>query len=684
MNNNEKWIIAGVVGVVVLCLCLGISCIGLGGLAWFGIERTVSQITPGAFITQVATLEGFPGFDLSTPEPTARPMEDQAPASEGALETLNTLENEIVPINDPRELARRLEGKTQIPETMTPAGAPIKVGDSQIFWATNVETNENFQVKATLRHATDHLYFWVEDGVSYDQDDMRRLAEAFEEKIYPTNRAFFGSEWSPGIDGDPHLYVLYARGLGSGIAGYFSSADELPPQAHQYSNAHEMFMISADNVELGEDYIYGTMAHEFQHMIHWYTDRNEESWLNEGFSVLSELLNDYDTGGFDYLYASNPDMQLTYWPSPPDSTPHYGASFLFLAYFLDRFGDEATQALVGNEDNGMDSIDTVLTELNAKDPKTGKAILASDVFADWVIATYLNDERVEDGRFAYQRYENAPRTGATEEIGNCSPDWQTRTVHQFGVDYVEIACSGSYTLNFEGATEVGVLPADAHSGDYAFWSNKGDESNMTLTREFDFSQASGPLTLEYAAWYDLEEDYDYLYLDASTDGGATWQILETPSGRDKSEDPSGNAYGWGYNGQSGGWIEESVDISEFAGKKVLLRFEYVTDAAVNGEGLMVDDVRVPEIEYSADFETDEGGWQADGFVRIQNRLPQLFRVSLIEDGKTTTVKYIELDDAQSAQIDLEFGGGTDKAVLVVSGVTRFTTQKATYRFQFQP
>ena len=90
--------------------------------------------------------------------------------------------------------------------------------------------------------------------------DLKRLADTFETKIYPTDREFFGSEWSPGIDDDVHLYVLYARGLGTSIAGYFSSADELPPQAHQYSNAHEMFMMSADNVQLGEPYIYGTVG----------------------------------------------------------------------------------------------------------------------------------------------------------------------------------------------------------------------------------------------------------------------------------------------------------------------------------------------------------------------------------------------------------------------------------------
>ena len=688
MNNQRNWLIGGLVGLVIICLCLAVGAIVAGGALLVTTNRIVSQNDPGPSFPQEITVEVEPERPDVNPgdpddfSPTLTPMplsETPQPVGEEAQETLLTLENAVVPVNDPLDLSRRLEGKLDIAETL-PAPGPMQVGDQKTFWASNVDTNSNFEVEATLRYATDHLYFWIENGVNYDEQALAELCETFENSIYPTNREFFGSEWSPGIDQDPHLYVLFARGLGMNIAGYFSSADEVPPQAHPYSNGHEMFMMNADVMDLGDPYIYGTMTHEFQHMIHWYRDRNEESWMNEGFSVLSELLNGYDVGGFDYVYVSDPDMQLTFWPSPPDATAHYGASFLFLAYYLDRFGEEATQALVANPDNGMDSIDNAMESLNAVDEQTGQPIRAEDIFADWVVASYLNDPSVGDGRYAYQRYETAPSPGPTEEITDCSADWETRTVHQFGVDYVQIDCSGTYTLDFQGSTEVGVLPVDANSGSYAYWSNKGDESNMTLTREFDFTQVSGPLTLEYSTWYDLEADYDYLYLVASEDG-ETWQILQTPSGRDKSEDPSGNAYGWGYNGQSGGWIQESVDISQFAGKKVQLRFEYVTDAAVNGEGLLLDDISIPEINDTTDLETDEGGWVGDGFVRIQNRLPQNFRITLIQENGSVTVETIMLDENQRASIPLNLENG--RATLVISGVTRFTTQEATYQFRFQ-
>ena len=42
--------------------------------------------------------------------------------------------------------------------------------------------------------------------------------DTFDQKIIPTDREFFGSEGNPGVDGDPHIYVLYAGGLGTTLA----------------------------------------------------------------------------------------------------------------------------------------------------------------------------------------------------------------------------------------------------------------------------------------------------------------------------------------------------------------------------------------------------------------------------------------------------------------------------------
>lgn len=661
-NKNFFTTAGGILVIVLLVLCCCCFIVLVGGLG--GAYYITSQSTPSANLD--ITPFDF-GFDTSTPTPVEI---TRVPVENIPTDTLNTMRESIVPENDPRALSCRLEAKCNISETL-PSG-PFKEGDKQTFWLANTDTADNFQVKTTLQYVTPHAYFWVEDGVSYKTAEAKKLVDAFETKMYPTDREFFGSEWTPGVDNDVHIYLVYARGIGSSVAGYFSQPDEYHPDVHKYSNAHEMFVFNADNSALDETYTYGVLAHEFQHMIHWKQDRNETSWMNEGFSEVAVLLNGYYTGGKDSEYIYNPDMQLTDWgPDPGTNGPHYGASFLFLTYFLDRFGEEATKALVQDQQNGMESVDNILKSINATDKLSGQPIQANDLFMDWVTTNYLLDGSVADGRYTYHNYDQATQAGDTQTVSEC-PANLTNTVNQYGVDYVHFACAGEHTLRFEGATQTGLLPVDAFSGKQAFWSNKGDSSDMTLTRDFDFSAVTGPLTLKFQTWYDLEKDYDYTFLEASSDGGKTWQIIKTPSGTDVN--PSGNSYGWGYNGKTDGWVEESVDLSQFKGQKVQIRFEYVTDAAVNGEGFLLDDISVPEISYATDFETDTGGWQGAGFVRVENILPQTFRLALIDKNGKTTVKTLDVAADQTAEITLDL---TD-VTLVVSGTTRFTREDGHY------
>jgi immune inhibitor A len=699
MKDNSK-ILLGIVScsvaIVIVCsLCVPSA---LGAYFYFASRSTpVAQATelellqrpsstPAPVETAAAPLN-TPVLPPTLPTPTiaGSSVLPAMPAVNSEAETKSTLENTIVPINDPIDLAKRLQGKQNLPRSLEFPVEVYQVGDRRSFWVTNSETNQNSQVDASLAYVTDHVYFWVEDGVQYDNRDLKALVETFENQIYPRNREFFGSEWTPGVDADPRLYILYARGLGGSVAGYYSSADQYLPVVRQDSNGHEMFLFSADHVDLDEEFAYGVLAHEFQHMIHWYGDRNEETWMNEGFADLAMFLNDYSIGGADRAYVQTPDIQLNDWPSdPPNRAAHYGAAFLFLTYFLDRFGEEATQALVAEPANGMVSIDKMLDALGAADGITGKAVGADDIFADWVVATFLQDKSVADGRYTYHNYPGAPAPDATEEIEDCPAQTGERDVSQYGVDYVSLKCRGDYILRFQGAEQVGVLPVQAHSGAYMFYSNQGDESDMTLTRAFDFTDYSGPLTLTYWTWYDLEQDYDYLYLTASLDG-ENWQILSTPSGT--ANNPVGNSYGWGYNGLSGGgpaWIQEQVDISQFAGQQVQIRFEYVTDAAVNGEGFLLDDVAVPEAGYFSDFENDDGGWSPQGFARIQNSLQQTFRLSLIRLGRDTTVEQIELPEGNLLEIPITIGGNVKEIILAISGTTRYTRQDALYDLSILP
>jgi hypothetical protein len=660
---NILWLIISMI-ILIILLIVAISALSS---AVFSEERQATATEQAALPTSTETLTEVPTEAVfSEPTPT------EMPPLEGADLTLQILQEEFIPENDPSDLATRLGGKSDIPLTDPDLDAPYSEGDTKGFWVTNVDTNENFEIDTTLQYADDVLYIWVENSVAFNSVDLELLGKEFSEQIYPTNREFFGSEWTPGIDEDPHIYFLFTGGVGGGLLGYFSSADEVPREAHPFSNAHEMFILNADNLILSGETIRSTLAHEFQHMIHWYVDRNEETWLNEGFSMLAELINDYDPGTHDSTYIRNPDIQLTSWGEPGESNiPHYGAAFLYTAYLLDRFGEEATQAIIADPLNGMESIDHVLQELAIVDPLTGETPSAEEIF----------DATVGDGRYAYGVYPSAPLATPNPTLTTCPSGVYDGTVRQYGVDYLGLRCEGDWTLTFSGETEVGILPIEAASGDFFFWSNMGDESDMSLEREFDLTGVEGPVEMSFQTWYDLEKDYDYVFVSATTDGEA-WQILNTSSCT--TEDPSGNSFGCGLNGASDGWQQETVDLSAYAGLVVTVRFDYVTDAAVNGIGMAIDDIRVDAIDYASDLEGDEGGWQADGFVRIENALPQSYRLSLVTYGDEITVTPLALDADNTLSTDISLTGDIYNAVLVISGTTPFTRQSALYTVELLP
>lgn len=613
----------------------------------------------------------------ATPEATSTPK-PPAPTPPAGQDTETLLDAVEVPSADPYELAARLKPELgEIPRASTEAPPDYQVGDVKTFWVSNTSTDENFQVDAELVVKSQHLYMWVEKGEQVSRRALERSAKLFDEKIYPTNREFFGSEWTPGIDNDPRLHVLHATGLGDTVAGYFSSADEISNKINPYSNMHEMFYINLSNNEPGTSFYDTTLAHEFQHMIHWNEDRNEETWVNEGLSELAVQLNgmgrEDEVMRPDQVFASDPDVQINTWADNEASFPHYGNAYLFMNYFLARYGEQATKALVADPANGLKAFDNVLEQLGAG--------TANDLFADWVIANWLNDPKLSDGRWGYPDFNPDPMAPA-EEVDQLPVD-SSGDVHQYAADYIRLPGSANMTIDFQGDATTRLAATDASSGYWAWWSNRSDESDTRLTLPVDLSDVD-KATLRYRLWYDIEELWDYGYIEVSTDGGKTWHILETT--RTTRENPQGNAYGPGYSGKSGDpnpeWVQEEVDLSPYAGQPVQIRWEYVTDAALTMPGMFIDDVEIPEIQYTNDFETGPGQAIGEGWILTNNTLTQHWLVQTIAktaDGQVQ-VQRMEVSPDGRGKLHLTGLDPDQEVILAISALAPVTEETANYHY----
>jgi hypothetical protein len=622
-----------------------------------------------------------PAPPTATPFPTPTPRPDVTPISD-AISTEALLKSAEVPVNDPIDLAERLRPELgEVKRVVNDFPPEFNEGDVITFWVSNSDNDENWQIDAELVVKGEHIYMWREKGANVKERDLRKAARFFDEQIYPTDREFFGSEWTPGIDNDPRLHILHARDLGQTIAGYFSSADEIPSVIHPYSNEKEMFYINVDNNQPGSRFYNGTLAHEFQHMIHWYQDKNESTWLNEGASELAAELNGLGrTSGQrpDRVFALNPDLQLNTWPDSDESYAHYGNAFLFILYFLDRFGDDATKALVADDQNGLEAVDDVLQQLD-----TG--ITADEFFGDWVLANWLDDPTLGDGKWAYRNYD-VDEMEPSEQF-TALPVFHSETVHQYAADYFTFPAEESVTITFDGDAANRLAATDAHSGKWAWWSNRVDESDTRLTFPVDLTNTD-EATLHYFTWYDIEELWDYAYVEVSEDNGESWTILET--NRTTRENPNGNAYGPGYTGLSNGgtanWVEEQVDLSDYAGEKIEVRFEYVTDAAVTQPGMFIDSVSIPEIDYYQDFENGPGDWKSEGWLLTDNALQQRWMVQVIEPLPNGDVRVHRMTVDENGHGELHLTGIDTRRdlVLAISALAPVTVETASYEFEVSP
>jgi len=621
----------------------------------------------------LASMVVFRDVMSSLEEPEITPTVLRVPVGEDTLSTAELLRETTIPQRDLYALASRLRSADPGPRVVNEEPPHFEIGQGETFWINDEELSDTyFEIEATLRYITPHVYMWVEDDLTLDQAGIETAALEFEEHIYPTDRQYFGSEWSPGVDNDVHIHVLNAS-LPS-VGGYYSSNDEYPRSVNPFSNEKEMIYINAGYVEPGADEYNNYIAHEFQHMIHWNVDANEETWVNEGCAQTAETLNGYDA--WIRAFLNEPDTQLTAWADEIEqAAAYYDASHLFIYYFAERFGPDLMRELTATEADGMEGIDEVL---EANRP----GLSSEDVFSDWLIANFLDDTSLGDGQFGYRGLA-LPGTVAADHRHRSYPDSRASTVHQYAADYIELEHgTGDLVVEFAGSTQVKLVDNEPHGGRYEWWSNRGDVSDMTLTREFDLSGLQAA-TLEFWTWYDIEDDYDYAYVEVSTDGGKKWDVI--PGSHTSDTNPYGNNFGYGYTGTSGGeeravWVKEQLDLSPYAGQEVMIRFEYVTDDSYNDPGFCVDDISIPELGYVYDAESD-GGWHSEGFLRSTNVLPQEWIVQVISFGEETTVEEMELAEGQEGRMVIaDFGTEADRAVLVVSAVAPATTEVAGYTY----
>ena len=534
----------------------------------------------------------------------------------------------------------------------------LSEGHRQSFQLVDLEEMERYSSEFELRLVTPNAYWFVEDGLKVDQEDIENSAAEFEDSIYPSVTGVFGTEWKPGIDGDPHLYVLNASL--KMVGGYYSPADEYPQEIRPVSNEVEAIYINVRAFPPGSQIYNEVLAHELQHAIHWNADPSETTWVNEGLSELAVNIAGYpETSGLAYRRAG--PTSLTVWPAGDvGGGENYGAAYLFMHYLTGQYGGRADlRPLLSQQLDGMEGVDVYLESLRYDARFT-------DVFRDWAIANLLDEE---SGPYGYSGLDVAVPVYRGLDGG----ERLASSIPQFASEYIRLEPpDGPSVLSFSGEETAPLLPVDVGEG--CWWSNNGDDIDSTLTARADL-RAIERATLDYQVWHAIEEDWDYVYLEISEDGGKSWQILETA--HTSSGNPLSSAFGPGYTGNSGGWLRESVSLAQWAGSEVLIRFQYITDASLHDHGLCLRGLSVA----GPTGEAAMVEWQPKGFAWTNNLVRQSFIVQVVYEGRDDAdnrVLQMELDSANRGKLTLEPAPGLRRIVAVVQSMAPSTRMPANY------
>ena len=350
----------------------------------------------------------------------------------------------------------------------------FKVRDTKSWYADNFITGNNsdrYQVPSTCRAVGTNCYIFVEDaswGTRVNQAAVDSVLLYFDSKtpanpskgIFATDTSAFGNP--PNVDGDLKVIILLLdikdsySGSGGFVAGYFYSFNEVNPAVSGYSTSNfaEMFYIDTKPLNLmtsgGLTDGISTLAHEFQHMIHFNYDRNEITFVNEGCSVLAEV-----NCGFPIydplLYANEPNHYLLDWRSGNNTQVlnDYSRAARFFVYLRDQAGIGVFKKIVASTQHGTAGIDAGLQAY-------GSHLRFNGILQNWFIANILDDRSI-DSLYGYS-YPNLPKP-IEQTFFNPNVALITDTVKNYAVQYLAFKAGSQLRATFTSSNPALIIKA---------------------------------------------------------------------------------------------------------------------------------------------------------------------------------------------------------------------------------
>jgi len=195
--------------------------------------------------------------------------------------------------------------------------------------------------------------------------------------------------------------------------------------------------------------------------------------------------------------------------------------------------------------------------------------------------------------------------GGFSPPGNIPPN----DFFEFYVAVSNIAFSDS-AINLDNWTSAGgwdVTSEKYISAPYSFTDSPGgnypsnSDAMLTQNSSINLDEYVGAI-LEFQTQWDIEDNFDYAQALISTNNGTDWIPLEgqyTNPGASGTSQPEGEPL---YDGTQLTWVKESIDLDNYLGEEIKLRFLFRSDVSNNDDGIYIDDINIIVLEPPTDVE----------------------------------------------------------------------------------
>jgi hypothetical protein len=395
----------------------------------------------------------------------------------------------------------------------------------------------------------------------------------------------------------------------------------------------------------------GVFAHEYQHLIHHYSDPDEVSWVNEGLSDFTEVLTGYvnlsthtnekgweshtqnflgwasvgDPSWNPIPRPSGPENGLTVWGDQGDAEilTDYG----FAMYFMNLVHSQGLEQEFFNawhhtQTDGIQGMTDALAAVGSSETFAG---LFNDVVVSALADGYIDNGATVAGDASAADLQNmateATIFNSDQANGNPgAPPW--------GSDYIDLGPgTGLTSVAFDGADNLFPGPQWVVDPDGYFTNPDAIEDNYADNQDLSIARSvagEDGAVLTFDHYYAMELGWDFGFVQTSVDGGLTWQSLGC-EGTTSDHNPDALAHIVahvpGYTGPSDdGTVTDTVgtalDPVEVTCPALpagvdYLAFRLMTDPAVNFDGWHVRNIQLDGSDVGTPG--DLTGWDNIGF-----------------------------------------------------------------------